>query len=525
MKTERMRRIVAGLMTLGVVGAGLAQERPYVVVDTGQTECYDNSSAIGAPTPGAAFHGQDAQHEGPAPNYVVNGDGTVTDLNTGLMWQRSPDTNGDGQIDASDKLTAANAQSYPASLNAVGFGGYYDWRLPSIKELYSLIDFRGVDPSGVMGDDTSGLTPFIDAAAFDFAYGDTSAGERIIDSQWATTTYYVDTADGELLFGVNFADGRIKGYGTSDPFGREKTFFAICVRGNTAYGENDFVDNGDGTITDRATGLMWDCGDSTLGLNWEDALAFVQMANADNYLGHDDWRLPNIKELQSIVDYTRSPGTTGSAAIDPIFEATPVTNEEGQFDWGYYWSGTTHANEMGGQAACYVAFGRGLGYMNYEWRDVHGAGCQRSDPKEGDPGYHGPQGDAQRVENFVRMVRDADGDGGGGEPVAVPPEITSHPEAQTVDAGASVTFSVTATGSDPLAYVWQKDGADITGANAASYTIPSAAESDEGTYRCVVSNAAGTATSNGAALSVNDVVPEEPRPRRRPQRPPRPRRR
>ncbi|MCK7477912.1 MAG: DUF1566 domain-containing protein [Candidatus Moduliflexus flocculans] len=62
---------------------------------------------------------------------------------------------------------------------------------------------------------------------------------------------------------------------------------------------------------------MWTKGDSAQGLNWQEALAWVQAKNAENYLGHDDWRLPNAKELQSIVDYTRSPDTTSSAAIDP----------------------------------------------------------------------------------------------------------------------------------------------------------------------------------------------------------------
>jgi len=99
----------------------------------------------------------------------------------------------------------------------------------------------------------------------------------------------------------------------------EKTFFVLCVRGNPAYGRNDFHDNGDGTVSDRATGLTWSKTDSGRGLNWQDALAWVQKKSGEKFLGHDDWRLPSVKELQSIVDYTRSPDTSQSPAIDPIF--------------------------------------------------------------------------------------------------------------------------------------------------------------------------------------------------------------
>ena len=95
------------------------------------------------------------------------------------MWQQSPDTNGDGMINATDKLTYAEAV---AGASMLTLGGYTDWRLPTIKELYSLILFDGSDPSGNEGADTSNLIPFIDSAYFDFAYGDTSSGERIIDA-------------------------------------------------------------------------------------------------------------------------------------------------------------------------------------------------------------------------------------------------------------------------------------------------------------------------------------------------------
>jgi hypothetical protein len=371
---------------------------------------------ISCPDPGEPFYGQDAQHTANAPSYTDNSDGTITDNITGLMWQQSPDTDGDGDIDADDKLTYDEAV---AGAGTLSLGGYTDWRLPTIKELYSLIDFRGLDPSGYEGTDTAGLVPFMDTAYFDFGYGDTSADERIIDAQYASLTKYVSTTmnGSETMFGVNFADGRIKGYGLSSPKPQqgEKTFYVIYVRENAGYGTNSFVDNGDGTITDSASNLMWSQNDSGTGLNWEEALAWVQTQNAANYMGHSDWRLPEAKELQSIVDYTRSPDTTASAAIDPVFNATSITNEAGKTDYPYYWSSTTHANwsAMSGGNAAYVAFGRAMGYMNGEWMDVHGAGAQRSDPKLGDPADyptgHGPQGDAIRIYNYVRLVRDVSG--------------------------------------------------------------------------------------------------------------------
>jgi hypothetical protein len=387
----------------------------YGVVDTGQDNCYDASGVVAAcPGPGEVLYGQDAQHTGNTPSFTENCDGTVTDNVTGLMWQQSPDTDGDGDIDADDKLSYDDAV---AGAGAFDLGGYEDWRLPTIKELYSLIDFNGVDPSGYEGSDTYGLIPFIDTDYFDFAYGDTSAGERIIDSQYLSITRYVSTTmrGDETAFGVNFADGRIKGYGLVEPRTREnKTFFVAYVRGNQDYGQNQFVDNSDGTITDNATGLMWDQGDSGEGLDWEEGLAWVQTRNAENYLGFTDWRLPDAKELQSIVDYTRSPDTSDSPAIDPLFNVTSFINEAGDSDYPWFWSSTTHIGwtippgETG--AAAYVAFGRAMGYMNNTWLDVHGAGAQRSDPKSGDPADfpigRGPQGDAIRIYNYVRLVRD-----------------------------------------------------------------------------------------------------------------------
>lgn len=403
---------------LVVTGCAVAQETnsSYVIVDTGQGSCYDDWDEITVPKPNQPFFGQDAQCDGAQPAYQDNGDGTITDLNTGLMWQKA----------VSEKMTFAEAV---ANASTFDLAGYTDWRLPAIKELYSLILFNGVDVSGRETAETAETaTPFIDTDYFDFGYGDTSVGDRLIDAQyWSSTEYVSTTMNGDATaFGVNFADGRIKGY-PSEPVGPPgweytKTAFIRYVRGNPQYGINDFVDNGDGTITDRATGLMWSQADSSVGMTWQEAMAWVQQKNQESYLDHSDWRLPNAKELQSIVDYTRSPATTNSAAIAPSFHVTSIVDEGGLTDYPFYWTSTTHVGEAtSGHYAVYIAFGEALGFMEmppasgaYRLVDVHGAGAQRSDPKSGDPADwpygHGPQGDVIRIMNFVRCVRDVSGE-------------------------------------------------------------------------------------------------------------------
>lgn len=429
-------------LALGLATGNLNAATSYVIVDSGQVRCYDNRDEIAPPKPGQPFYGQDAQFKGHPAKYSISADGlTVADEVTGLTWQRGPETDGDGALTMKDKLTWEQAKTQPAKLNAAKFGGFSDWRLPTIKELYSLFDCRGTDPSGFQGSDTSGLVPFIDTKFFNFVYGDVSAGMRIIDAQYASCTKYVGkSARGfDKVFGVNFPDGRIKGYDLQMPGGgREFKFFVLCCRGNPAYGKNDYRDNKDGTISDRATGLEWTKADSGRGMNWEAALSWAQQKNAEKFLGHDDWRLPNVKELQSIVDYSRAPDVTHSPAIDPVFECTAFKNEIGETDYGFYWSATTHGGFIGNAEADYIAFGRASGWMSprgpmgggpgrmggpgaepqpagageYKFVDVHGAGAQRCAPKAGDarefPHGHGPQGDVVRIENFVRLVRGGD---------------------------------------------------------------------------------------------------------------------
>jgi len=127
-------------------GDGTATTLSYPIVGTAQTTCYGDVESMTCPAAGQPYYGQDAQQHRVAPSYTVSGDGlTVLDNVTGLTWQPSPDTSGDGTITAADKKTWTEAQARPAVLNAAKYGGFSDWRLPTIKELYSLILFSGTD--------------------------------------------------------------------------------------------------------------------------------------------------------------------------------------------------------------------------------------------------------------------------------------------------------------------------------------------------------------------------------------------
>lgn len=394
--------VVFGIILLFVVNAcnqestnpesDLPQVSGYPIVDTGVKSYYSDVAVISEPSIGEAFFGQDASYDGNQPSYSDNGDGTITDNETGLMWEKS----------MGDKITFSEAFTKAEASTLANHG---DWRVPTLKELYSLILFTGQ----VKG--ATAISFFIDTKYFDQPFGNTSIGEREIDAQtWSSTEYVGRTMNGdETVFGVNFVDGRIKGYPKYTPStGTANTMYFRMVRGNTEYGRNNFVDNGDETISDLATGLMWQAADDGISRNWEEALALAE----DLELGsQSDWRLPNAKELQSIVDYSRSPQTTNSPAIDPIFETTEIDYPDGTSGhYPIFWTGTTHLDGVNPYAgAVYIAFGEGLGQMNGNLMDVHGAGCQRSDPKSGNindyPQYWGPQGDVQYVYNYVRCVR------------------------------------------------------------------------------------------------------------------------
>jgi hypothetical protein len=138
---------------------------------------------------------------------------------------------------------------------------------------------------------------------------------------------------------------------------------------------------------------------------------------------------------------------------------------------------------------------------SYQWRknaiDIPGAvfstfginDAQFSDSGEFDVVIANPGGSALSAPALFRVL-------------AISPTILVQPVGASIIEGDDVMFSVTATGTDPLYYQWQKDLSDIPGATSPSFSIESAQFSDIGSYRVIVTNAGGTATSNAVSLAV-----------------------
>jgi hypothetical protein len=359
----------------------------FTLTDTGQDTFYDDEgNEISTPGISDDFYGQDAQFTGTASAFEDNGDGTVSDLNTGLMWQQTPDFERHNYYDAFDYV------------DELEIGGYTDWRLPTIKELYSLLNSNGsLDP-----DNTDDSQPYLYDEYFDFEY---SAGMSYAGQYWSSTKYVkgaLQNTSIEGAFGFNFADGHIKSYETGLYFDgssgvQDPGCYVRAVRGTEGvYGVNDFANNGDGTITDNATGLMWQQEDDGNTYDWKSALTY---ATSSDLAGYTDWRLPNTKELQSIVDYDK---TTFPAIDEDYFVCTD--------DDSWFWSSTTQGDFK--YTACYLSFGKAYSKDNSdatEYYDWHGAGAQRSDPKSGEIEDYLMESvnavDSLRIENYVRLVR------------------------------------------------------------------------------------------------------------------------
>src|ERR1035438_10172519 len=158
MKKLPLNILICALVLI-ISNRGNSQNLTYPVVGTAVNECYDTINVIVCPgSPSEPFFGQ---YQGIPPSFQDNGNGTIKDLNTNLVWQSSPDANGNnnGIVEKADKLTWTQIQPRPAVLNAANYGGYNDWRVPTIRELYSLTNWNGTDPSAFMGNSTTNLVP------------------------------------------------------------------------------------------------------------------------------------------------------------------------------------------------------------------------------------------------------------------------------------------------------------------------------------------------------------------------------
>lgn len=394
--------LLAGLV-VSLLNPVYAQLETVKLPDTGQSVQYDTNGEPQAASASSLYTGQDASVQGAPLNYQDNGDGTITDLNTGLMWQKSHDT------------TKRNLADSEAVVEAMTLGGYDDWRLPTIKELYSLANFDGELMKPESGKQSS---PYIDTDYFDFEYD-----KRVpfAGAFWSSTVYnkgdvqnFSEHGGLQGGFGFNFADGHIKSYETGLFFDgtaiteADDMFvpgnYVRAVRDTTTLYDMDYVDNQDGTVTDQSTGLMWAKSDSGERMDWVEALEYAQNANLG---GYSDWRLPNAKELQSLVDYEK---TELPAINTEFFEVTP-TQFESEKDSYYVWTSTTQGDFK--HTAVYVAFGQAWSKKNSdstEYFDWHGAGAQRSDPKTGSPSDYElaseMASDYISIDNWVRLVRD-----------------------------------------------------------------------------------------------------------------------
>lgn len=259
--------------------------------DTGQIRCHDpfwnEISCVGTGRDGEYYGLQPSFRR--YPDYKGTGDDITLDVNTGLMWMsRTADTNSDGTVDFDDALSWDDAQHYCSNLHHAGMD---DWRVPDIFELSSIVDHGVYDPNYQQ--------PVVDSSAFNVMtnvkYWSSTTLARVPELAW----YVSFTSHGELYWEKKDGNALI-----------------LCVRGpkpNLGF----YADRGDGTVDDETTGLVWQKATADIDndgvpdkMGRDEALEYCEQLKLG---GFDDWRLPNIRELMSIVDYSkRRPATNYS---------------------------------------------------------------------------------------------------------------------------------------------------------------------------------------------------------------------
>ncbi len=361
----------------GQAGAVAASDLPA----TGQTTAYAAnkndgiSGVVAVPDDGTLQAGATLA-------YVDNGDGTISDLNTGLMWEKKGDNGGlhdkDNAYTWSGSGTQETIWDWLDDVNAEGgsgFAGYSDWRIPNAKELESLVN-RQMSPPMTSVAFHSGCV----AGASVLAGSCTPVAIFASSTTWARST--------GMAWGVSFYEGLLLPYnkasglrvravrgGTTSPGGLPATGQTTAytadkndgVPGGVSVPDDgtlrmgsllSFTDNGNGTLTDNNTGLVWEKKGDNGGLHdkdnyywWSgngveetvwDWLDDVNSEGFTGYAGQHDWRLPNSRELLSIANFQTQ------WAVDPAFQSgclPGVTPVAGSCSFmGSYWASTTQVS-------------------------------------------------------------------------------------------------------------------------------------------------------------------------------------
>lgn len=263
----------------------------------------------------------------PSPRFIDNRDGTLGDSLTGLSWSRDASPTGSlsqGSPPYSETFTWQDALNHLKRLNAESYLGFTDWRLPNLFELLSLFNQGAAS-------NAQWLTIQGFSAVEEGAYW--SSTSSIITPQKAWTlqmdTGSVIPTEKDKKASVwpvrNLATaGATQVPKTGQTTCYDATGTSIPCIGSGQDGEHQagvswpiprFSDDGNGTITDNLTGLIW-ASDAVSGISqdssasgttdsydWQRALDLISSLNTDNYLGFNDWRLPNRVELASVVNY------------------------------------------------------------------------------------------------------------------------------------------------------------------------------------------------------------------------------